>query len=211
MKRLRNILLVLLIIVGGYFILRRLQVIPSLNIFKSQPVVIDQTPILIKQIRQIGQLITYTSYDEVVANSSTETRGSGFVKAFNRLVLIPVLPSADKQLVLIGRGRVLAGVNLDQLKDSALLIKNDTVFLYLPRPIILDAIVNPSGFETFVEKGKWNETEVNQVKLKVRNKIIQRAVQHQIISKAARQAKNVMGTFLHNLGYQTVVVGFDKS
>ncbi len=44
--------------------------LPSvMNIFKPKPVVIEDTPILIKQINELAQLCTITVFDEVVADS----------------------------------------------------------------------------------------------------------------------------------------------
>src|SRR4051812_3886499 len=177
-------LAVLLIILCGYLLLSRLVVPGMKKIFSSAPVVIDETPILIKEIKSIGQLVTYTSFDEVVADSLIATRGSALVNTFNRLAPLPLLPSAGKQLVMICRGKVVAGVDLTRLSDSSLYVRNDTVYLSLPAAQILDAVLNPSDFETFVEKGEWNNQEVILVKNQARRKMITKAVQQNILVKA---------------------------
>lgn len=207
MKKLRKILITILIIVAGWWLLTKLDVLPSLkNIFASKPVLIDETPILIKEIKSIGQLITYSSFDEVVADSVIMTRGSAFVNSFNRFAPMPVLPSADKQLVLIGRGKILAGTDLSLLTDTSITIKNDTLRLYLPKAQILDAILNPSDFETFVEKGDWLNEEVILVKAKARREMIEHAIEENILSKADSKAKSVMENFLENMGYKHVLI-----
>ena len=175
-------------------------------IFAARPMSIDKTPILIKEIKSIGQLITYTSYDEVVADSVIVTRGSAFVNAFNRLSPVPLLPSADKQLVLIARGKVLVGTDLSMLTDSSVAIKNDTVTLVLPKPKIFEAIVNPSDFETFVEKGNWTSKEVMLVKIKARRKLEARALQQNILAKADIKAKAILQNFLGTMGYKKVLI-----
>lgn len=175
-------------------------------IFAARPMSIDKTPILIKEIKSIGQLITYTSYDEVVADSVIVTRGSAFVNAFNRLSPVPLLPSADKQLVLIVRGKVLVGTDLSMLTDTSVAIKNDTVTLFLPKPKIFEAIVNPSDFETFVEKGNWTSKEVMLVKIKARRKLEARALQQNILAKADIKAKAILQNFLGILGYKNVLI-----
>lgn len=174
--------------------------------FAARPMSIDKTPILIKEIKSIGQLITYTSYDEVVADSVIVTRGSAFVNAFNRLAPIPLLPSADKQLVLIVRGKVLVGTDLSMLTDTSVIIKNDTVTLFLPKPKIFEAIVNPSDFETFVEKGNWTSKEVMLVKIKARRKLEARALQQNILAKADTKAKTILQDFLGSMGYKNVLI-----
>ena len=176
------------------------------TIFAARPISIDKTPILIKEIKSIGQLITYTSYDEVVADSVIVTRGSAFVNAFNRLSPVPLLPSADKQLVLIVRGKVLVGTDLSMLTDTSVTIKDDTVTLVLPKPKIFEAIVNPSDFETFVEKGNWTSKEVMLVKIKARRKLEARALQQNILAKADIKAKTILQNFLGTMGYKNVLI-----
>lgn len=206
MRRPRKIVITVIIILLGYWLLAKL-VVPSMkNIFASKPMVIDETPILIKEIKSIGQLITYTSFDEVVADSVIMTRGSAFVNTFNRFAPAPVLPSADKQLVLIGRGKILAGINLSLLTDTSVFVKNDTLRIYLPKVQVLDAILNPSDFETFVEKGDWSNEEVTLVKAKARRKMIEHALRQNILPKADAKAKAIMENFLQNMGYKHILV-----
>jgi hypothetical protein len=54
-----------------YLVLSRLNIIPSLsNLFKSKPVTIDNTPVLVKEVKNIAQLMTMSSYDEVVVDTA---------------------------------------------------------------------------------------------------------------------------------------------
>ncbi|MCW3079853.1 MAG: hypothetical protein JWR87_1283 [Segetibacter sp.] len=189
-----------------YWFLTRVVIPYMKTIFTSKEISIDQTPILIKEIKSIGQLITYTSFNEVVADTTIKTKGSAFVNTFNRFTPVPILPSADKQLVIIGRGKILAGINLSLLTDSGVTVKNDSVWVDLPAVQILDAILNPSDFETFVEKGEWSNNEVILVKAKARRKMIAHAIQQNILPKADAKAKMIMENFLHNMGYKHVEV-----
>ena len=203
----KKIILLTLAIVIGIWLLRKINFLPSFNdLFTSKPVVIDQTPILIKQIKTIAQLITVTSYDEVVVDSLVYNKAAAFTDAFNSFTPLPVLPSLQKQIVLIGNGKVLAGTNLQKLRDENIVIRNDTITLNLPHAEILDAIINPGDFETFEEKGVWNANEVTDVKLKARQKMIDRALQQNILIKADNKAKAIMENFLRNAGYNVVYV-----
>ena len=198
--------MVALLIAFCCFLLYSKTVIPGIkNIFRSETVVIDTTPILIRQIKSIGQLITYTSYDEVVADSVIMSRDAALVNTFNRFAPLPLFPTANKQLVLIARGKILAGINLSSITSNSLRVKNDTVWIRLPNPQILDVILNPSDFETFVEKGDWSQQEVVLVKAKARRKMIERAVQQNLLQKAGSKAKTIMENFLQNIGYAHTV------
>jgi hypothetical protein len=204
---LRKIISVAAIAIAGIWLLQKINVLPTLReIFSPKPVVIDETPVLIKEIRSIGQLITATLYDEVVIDSIEITKGSRFVRSFNAIVPFRILPSADKQIVLVARGKVLAGTDLNLLADSSMKISGDTVWLQLPRTKILDAIINPSGYEIFVENGNWSPQAVTAVKLKAREMMIDHAFEQNIIDKASMKTKAVMEDFLHAAGFKIIML-----
>jgi hypothetical protein len=206
-RRLRTLFGVAAIAFVSIWLLQKINVLPTLReIFSPKPVVIDETPVLIKEIRSIGQLITATLYDEVVVDSIEITKGSRFVRSFNAIVPFRILPSADKEIVLVARGKVLAGTDLNLLADSSMKISGDTVWLQLPRTKILDAIINPSGYEIFVENGNWSPQAVTAVKLKAREKMIDHAFEQNIIDKASMKTKAVMEDFLHAAGFKIIVL-----
>lgn len=207
MRKPRNLIITILIIFAAFWLLQKYKVFPSVkDVFGAKPVAIDETPVLIKDIKSIGQLITYSFYDEVVADSAVVTRGSAFINAFNRLAPLPLLPQADKELVLIGRGKVLAGTDLSLLSDTGIVIKNDTITLILPKPQIFTTILNPGNFEIFIEEGNWTNEEVMLVKLEAQRKIEAHALQQNILEKAGAKAKAVTKGFLENMGYKNVIV-----
>jgi hypothetical protein len=76
----------------------------------------------------------------------------------------------------------------------------------LPKAQIIDAIVNPSDFETFVERGNWSEAEVRLVKMKAYRKMVEHALQQNILQKADAKAKAIMEDFLGNLNFRHVEV-----
>lgn len=190
-----------------FWLLKKVDIFPSLeNVFRAKAVVIDETPVILKDIKSIGQLITYTSYDEVVADTTIFTRGSAFVNAFNSISPIPFLPSADKQLVLIGKGKVLAGTDLSLLTANSITSKGDTVSIILPKAAIIETIVNPSDFEVFIERGSLTSEEITLVKLKVRRKLEARALQQNIIAKADARSKMILKNFMTSMGYKKLVI-----
>jgi hypothetical protein len=206
MRKPVRFLVTVFIILAGYWVFKKFAGPSFTDLFRSKEVVIDETPVLIKEIRSIGELITYSSLDEVVVDSTILTRGSRFVNSFNQLSPVPLLPSADKLIVLIGKGKVLAGINLALLADTGVTLRNDTVRVFLPKAEILDAIINPADFETFEEKGEWSDEEVKLVKIKARRKMVERALQRNILEKADVKAKAVLEDFLKNMGYKHVLV-----
>jgi hypothetical protein len=184
-----------------YFILVRLDILPSLqNIFSSKPVTIDNTPVFIKEVKNIAQLMTVMSYDEVVIDSSK-----------TKAVALPTLlfPSSGVQtnkLVIIARGKIIAGIDLLQLDEKKIFIKDDSISVTLPKVKILNAIANPSDYEIFTEEGSWTADEVNTVKVRAREKMIARSIQQGVLQKAAIKSKSIMESFLRSAGFKRIAV-----
>lgn len=182
----------IILILIAILILKKMDWLPSWNIFSSKPLTIDDTPILIKDIRSLGQVITATFYDEVAVDSTIKHH-------------FPQLPVTDDQLVIIARGRVLAGIDLKLLTDKNVKVSTDTVWMQLPQTKILDVIINPADFETFEETGKWTQKAVTAVKIKARTKITANAYSKNIIEKATSKAKAVLQDFLRAAGFKVVL------
>lgn len=207
MKTLKNILTIILILTSVFFILKKVDLFPSFtNLFTSQAVIIDNTPILVKDIKSIGELITYSSTDELVADSTLLTQASITTGIFNKVLPFPVLPTGEKKLVLICKGKIYAGTKLSGITNADVDIHGDTIKIILPKAEILDAIINPTDIETFIEKGVWSSQEISAVKIKARRKMIERAINKQILEKADSKTIKVMESYLKSLGYSVVIV-----
>ncbi|MFT3945765.1 MAG: DUF4230 domain-containing protein [Agriterribacter sp.] len=176
------------------------------NIFKPKPVVIAETPILIKQINELAQMCTITVFDEVVADSveiRRKTLGESLLPDFSAFGNLPV---TGRKIVIIAKGKIIAGTDLKKLQPGAISVLADSASIILPHAEILDAIINPSGFETFSELGEWNDTEITAVKIKARNKMIKRAMQQQVLNKADERSIMLMENFLRGAGFKKVLV-----
>ena len=201
---LKKYVLLIVGILSLLFILQKIKWLPSFqNIFKSQPIVIDQTPLVLKEIKTLATLITITYSDEIVMDTA---------KVGNRLPsLLPMnigtllVPGIDK-LVIIGRGKVLAGTDLKSIDSTDIFANEDSVHLFLPRAKILQTVINPSGYEIFEEKGNWNESAVTALKIKIRDEINKRALRQNILGQADERSKNILNTFLQNMGFDKVVI-----
>ena len=176
------------------------------NIFKEQPVVIDNTPILIKEINELAQLCTITIYDEVVVDSSVIQPKSAVEMLLPDFSKFSGLPVKGKRIVLIGKGSVTAGTDLKKLQPQHFFITGDSISLTLPKTEILDAIINPSGFETFDEMGEWTSEAVTAVKIKARNRMTERALQQKILEKAGAKSVTLMENFLRSAGFKKITV-----
>ena len=176
------------------------------NIFKTQPVTIENTPILIKEINELAQLCTITAFDEVVADSAVMQMKSPIETLLPDLSGFGNLPVTGKRLVIIGRGKLIAGVDLKKLNAQLIFAEGDSISLILPPAEILDVIMNPSDFETFSETGEWSDEAVTAVKIKARTKLIERSLQQGILIKANARSSILLENFLRGFGFKKVRV-----
>ncbi|WP_152268993.1 DUF4230 domain-containing protein [Agriterribacter humi] len=176
------------------------------NMFKQQPVTIENTPILIKEINELAQLCTITAFDEVVADSVVIKIKTPIETLLPDLSAFGNLPITGKRIVIIGKGKLIAGVDLKKLNEQSIFVHGDSVSLLLPRAEILDVIMNPSDFETFSETGEWSSEAVTAVKVKARKKMIDKALQQGILNKANTRSIALLENFLRGFGFKKVTV-----
>jgi Protein of unknown function (DUF4230) len=206
LRQFKNYLVFFLAILAIWFLLAKLNIMPSFsNIFKSKSVKIDETPILIKEIKELAELTTMVSIDEVVVDSITVNPALLAIKSITGLSLNPLSPGYD-QLVLICKGRVTAGTDLAVIVPADIFHNKDSVSLGLPPARILDVIINPSGVETFIENGDWTSEAFEKVKIKAREKMQARALSEDILGKANARARLLMNNFLNQSGFTKVHV-----
>ena len=207
MKILRNYTLAILAFILAIILLQKVRILPAFgDIFSSKPVLIENTPLLVKEIREMAELITITAYDEVVVDS-TRTNSFDLVNAIAGITLNPLSPPFDR-IVIVAKGKVFAGTDLMMMQESDISVVKDSVSLKLPRARILDVVINPSDFSTFSETGEWSNDAVTMVKIRARQKMEQRAVQKNILTLAENRSKLLMENFLKSAGFTKVNVYF---
>lgn len=203
-KLLQRILVIAAVIFLIIFLFQKINWLPSFkDIFKSQPVVIDETPIIIKEINTLSQLITVTFTDEVVMDTAKISNGMPSLLPLS--IGTVVTPSVDK-LVMIGRGKVIAGTDLKKIREADVEVAGDSIHVTLPTAEILQTIVNPSGFETFIEEGTWSDAAATLLKIKIRNKITKQALDQQILKQANDRSLNIIKVFLQNTGFKKISI-----
>jgi len=206
-KRLTRFIVLMLLILAVIYAMQRIKLLPSFaDIFKSQPVEIENTVILVKEINSLAQLITISAYNEIAIDSTKKGWSLFNNPLIPSLLNLPNFKKADYKLVLIGKGKILAGVNLAKLTATDVFIQKDSVSVMLPKAEIFQVILNPSGFEVFEETGTWTDDEVKAVKIKLREKLVANALKENILKKAGTKAVSVMENFLRAAGFKKVKV-----
>lgn len=190
-----------IVILVVFFILKSLNIFPSFSkLFKSQPVLIDNTPLVIKEIKALAELNTASLYQEVVVDSAASYTSSNPFSLNTQTVIL------KKEIVLIIKGRVTAGINLKQLADSNIFVKNDSASILLPAASITDIFINPSGIETFYENGNWSNDELIILKKSARQKLLDASLKHRLLEKANEKARSTIETFLSMTGFKKITV-----
>src|SRR5438309_7054438 len=124
MKRIRNILIIILLLLIAGWLFTKYKALPSLSsLFKPKSVLIENTPVVVKQIQAIAQLVTISAYEELVADTTiTDTRTIN-------IPLLPAieLPSPTRKLVIIGKSTTNIGIDMQQLRDSDISGTKDSI------------------------------------------------------------------------------------
>jgi hypothetical protein len=131
-------------------------------------------------------------YDEIVMDSLKSKHLPSF----------PGLRPVPDKIVLIGKGTVTAGVDLKKINENDIQVIKDSVSIQLPKAEIQSVIMNPSDFETFAEEGNWSPGEITEIKVRMRDKIRERALQNQILVKAGQRSIMIIDNFLRNIGFK---------
>jgi D-alanyl-D-alanine dipeptidase len=204
---LKRPLILVLLVLAIVFILQKINIIPAFrDWFKSKPLLIENTPLVITQIKTIAQLNTVQMYAEVVADSTIITKTGIANSALRNLGMITIPMAETRKLVLVVKGKIKAGIDLQKLTDNDVFVQGDSVSITLPAATIQELITNPSDFDTFIETGKWEEQEINAVKATARRRLLQEAANQNLLAQASERATLVMEDFLKASGFKKVLV-----
>jgi hypothetical protein len=165
------------------------------DVFKSQPVVIDNTANVVEEVRRLAELTTASYYEEnVIVRKKARKAGIFGVKVVD----------IEDELVLLVKGKVRIGFDLSKMQEKDIVVDSVSISLRLPEVQILDVITNPSGFETFSESGNWSHDEVTQYKNEVRAVIEKNAIANGTMEFAEKAGKERLTSFMQALGFKTV-------
>jgi hypothetical protein len=181
------LLAILLLLYGP---LAKIGILPSLpSLFHKGAAKIEETPVIIQQVKNIAQLFTQTFYDEYVYDT-------GVIRTppFN----------ANKRLIFIAKGEVIAGFDLSELNEKSILRHDKSIVVKLPPARVLDVVINPSGFETFIEEGNITFEESKKFHEDARRIFERNARQKGILKNSAEQGRQMLEKFFRLLGFETV-------
>ena len=173
---------------------------------RKRGLTIADTPAVVIEIRKIAELVTSCFFEEKIlvekkANKLVDNAIGNFIasKAKMEAGLI------SDELCLIAKGQVRAGYDLKKLASEDLMVKEKVLYIKLPEVEILDVIVNPKGWDFYVEDGTWSDEEVSAIKKKAKDAIEQDALQYGILQKASQSGEKKLRALLMSLGFNDVI------
>jgi hypothetical protein len=185
-----QIILLLAILLLLYNPLARIGLLPSLgNIFHSPQPRIDETPVIIQQVKNIAQMFTQTFYDETVYDTG--------------VIRTPML-TFNKRLIFIAKGEVISGFDLSELNEKSIIRRDKSIVVKLPPARILEVVINPSGFETFIEEGEITFEESKKFHEDARRIFERNAREKGILKNSTEQGRQMLEKFFRLLGFETV-------
>ena len=169
---------------------------------KNKKYKIANTDAVIVSIKKIAEFVTICFFEEKIV---IERKPKKYIN--NKLgdFIIENMQKENDfiydEVCLIAKGQVRAGYNLKDVKNIRL--DNNILELELPKPEIFDIIINPKGWDFYVEEGNWSEEEINKIKSKVKEEIKQDAINIKILEQA-EQGKEKLKILLMSFGFKNV-------
>ncbi len=186
------ILIIVLLLAGGLLL-------KNWKRQQKQALLIDNTAIIVTRIQTLGELTTACFYDELVLNGSKKNAFSD--SPLGSIARDGFGKDVNDHLVIIARGTVRAGIDLQKMGDGSVQILGDSVIVRLPSPEYLDIIVNPTDFEIFAESGKWTQQQVTALQDTARERLIMEADRAGLKRTAYEGAMNAITDLLTTCGY----------
>lgn len=219
MRLIKTIIIIVLFIGSlllAYAAISKVTGMPSLkSFFKKETSVIENTPIIVREMKKIAQLLTQRYYDECIVDSVV---GDKIEHASEMMINNPILLNkglylrkdglvlVDRRYVLIASGLVKAGFDLQTMNENDIEVFEDSISCVLPAPVVTDVIINPSGFETFEEKGFWTFNERKAIQQRAKSRLKSSAIQKGILEKSREQGIMTLQRFFKSLGYEKVYI-----
>ena len=161
---------------------------------------VDIRALVVRKIRGASELTTAVFTMEAVVPSSRD-------RVLGRFVI------GKTTLLYIAYGEVRAGIDLEKISDKDITYKNDTLYVRLPPPRILDSKIDvhrSSAYDYdrgFLGLGPDVAPELQDLSQeKALEKIVAAACSEDILQTANNRAKLVVEQLVNHAGYETVAV-----
>jgi hypothetical protein len=126
------------------------------------------------------------------------------------IIRTPLL-SVNKRLIFIAKGEVISGFDLSELSEKSIIRRDKSIVVKLPPARILDVVINPSGYETFIEEGEITFEESKKFHEDARRIFDRNAREKGILKNSAEQGRQMLEKFFRLLGFESVDIIIPES
>ena len=171
---------------------------------KDEGLKIDETANVVTEIRKIAQFTSACYYEDVILKDkkANESLGGKVVNSFSK----KDKPILEDEIVIVASGNVRAGFDLSKLSEKDIVIRDSVLEVTLPKAEIFEVIVNPSGFDVYIEDGTWSHEQVTKVENKAMNKIRKDAINDGLLEKTTELGVTKLTELFKTFGYKEVVI-----
>ena len=171
---------------------------------KDEGLKIDETANVVTEIRKIAQFTSACYYEDIILKETkaNESLGGKVVNTFSK----KDKPILEDEIVIVASGTVRAGFDLSKLSEKDIVIHDSILEVTLPKARIFEVIVNPSGFDVYIEDGTWSHEQVTKVENKAMNKIRKDAINDGLLDKATELGVAKLTELFKTFGYKEVVI-----
>ena len=154
----------------------------------------EQTPIIIKSMRHIGEWEFMTITDEEMVERTRKN-----------LIL------SDDKLVRIYYGTLRLGIDLERLKEDAISIQGDSISIMLPAVQLLDDdFIDEALTKTFYESGEWDNKTQKEMYAEAQSIMIRYAMNVENQEQTRQLAETQMRQLLQGLGFRHITIKFES-
>ncbi len=155
---------------------------------------IDDTPLHIQSVKTIAELSTVSYLDEVVVDSVEYFKKdelnyydpNDWEKVYDKTLN----KNVKRRMTMIIKGQVTYGLDLTD-GEFEVRQNKDTLWVTLPKPVILDIEVSPSKTEVFQELGRWRDRERKRMEMLARKKLKRNAEDLELGKKAEQNVEKL--------------------
>lgn len=171
---------------------------------KDEGLKIDETANVVTEIRKIAQFTSACFYEDIILKETkaNESLGGKVVNTFSK----KDKPILEDEIVIVASGNVRAGFDLSKLSEKDIVIQDSVLEVTLPKAEIFEVIVNPSGFDVYIEDGTWSHEQVTKVENKAMNKIRKDAISDGLLDKATELGVGKLTDLFKTFGYKEVII-----
>jgi len=180
--------------------------------FREDPkskLLIDDTPIHIEAIRTIAEISTVNYKDEVVVDTIIYHKNTSVLGMYDieKLYDHAFHSGIKRRLTLIVKGEVRFGFDLTD-NNIGIRQTQDSIFIQLPPPKVLDVVIVPSKTEVFSEVGKWSDYEIKIMESRAKSKLIANAKRMVLDEKSERNMRELIKQLI--VSDKKMIITFDK-